>query len=282
MTIVLKTVLRNCIDNKHSRIGFGLLILLMCFSFTPPAVGGQDAKSLFSSAQSGFETALKASGEKRRMLMIKAAGQFQALIGDHGIENGHLYYNMGNAYFEAGDIGKAILSYRRAEKLMPGSTDLQYNLKQARSQLNVQVSEKNWTETVVRGLGFWHTMLSYELRRNLFFIAFVFTWVVLILMIFRRHIFLRSGLILMIMLSIGFGGSYLLSYYHLHGVAGGVITTDDSTARKGPGDSYESFYQTPLPGGTEFILKEMRERWWKVRLSGGDDVWIQRNDAGLI
>ena len=39
-----------------------------------------------------------------------------------------LEFNLGNAYFKMGLIGQSILHYQRAEKIMPGDTDLQANL----------------------------------------------------------------------------------------------------------------------------------------------------------
>ncbi|MFH2130591.1 MAG: hypothetical protein ABIK68_09485 [bacterium] len=241
-----------------------------------------DMKALFSSAQASFEQGLTLQGEQKREMMIKAAGQFQSLIRDHHIENGNLYYNMGNAYFEAGEIGKAILSYRQAEKLLPGVSDLQYNLNQARSRLNLPEPTKSWWENIVKGFFFWHYMITYELRRSLFFAVFSLFWVVLAVMIIKRHIFLRAGLIILIGLNIAFGGSFLLSYHQLHFIHAGVVIKENTIARKGPGTSYESFYQKPLPAGTEFVISEKHEIWWKIKLPVGDEMWIQGNDAELI
>ncbi|MBN1780109.1 tetratricopeptide repeat protein [bacterium] len=47
---------------------------------------------------------------------------------DMGYENGPLYYNIGNCYYKAGHIGRAILNYERARKLMPSDEDLKANM----------------------------------------------------------------------------------------------------------------------------------------------------------
>jgi len=44
-----------------------------------------------------------------------------------------LYYNLANAHFKAGDIGRAILNYNRALRLSPSSDDIRYNLAIAQS-----------------------------------------------------------------------------------------------------------------------------------------------------
>jgi tetratricopeptide (TPR) repeat protein len=54
-------------------------------------------------------------------------------IRDAGYESGELYYNIGNAYFKLGDLGRAIVNYERAVKLMPRDEDARANLELARS-----------------------------------------------------------------------------------------------------------------------------------------------------
>ena len=44
------------------------------------------------------------------------------------IWDGHVLYNLGNAHHKAGDLGRAILSYERALRIMPRSQDLRENL----------------------------------------------------------------------------------------------------------------------------------------------------------
>ena len=63
----------------------------------------------------------------------QAARSFQQLV-DKGYGDPVLYYNLGNAYFKQGDIGRAILNYLRAERLAPRDDDIRTNLDFARSQ----------------------------------------------------------------------------------------------------------------------------------------------------
>jgi tetratricopeptide (TPR) repeat protein len=46
-----------------------------------------------------------------------------------------LYFNLGNAYFKNGQIGKAIAVYREAERLTPRDPDVRANLQFARNQI---------------------------------------------------------------------------------------------------------------------------------------------------
>ena len=48
----------------------------------------------------------------------EAADSYESLI-QRGINNGYLYYNLGNTYIRLGKIGPAILNYIHAQKLIP-------------------------------------------------------------------------------------------------------------------------------------------------------------------
>lgn len=54
-------------------------------------------------------------------------------VRDAGWESRDLYYNLGNAYFKAGRLGRAILSWERARELDPRDPDIRANLELARS-----------------------------------------------------------------------------------------------------------------------------------------------------
>lgn len=45
-----------------------------------------------------------------------------------GYESWEVYYNLGNAYYKQGNIGRAILNYERAKRLAPKNEDIDHNL----------------------------------------------------------------------------------------------------------------------------------------------------------
>ena len=77
--------------------------------------------------------------------------------------NGHLYYNLGNAYFRLKLLGHAILYYERARVLIPGDDDLDYNLRYVRQQTKDMVEETTdvfsmtffWIDSLTLGEVFW-------------------------------------------------------------------------------------------------------------------------------
>lgn len=62
-----------------------------------------------------------------------AVARYEAIL-DKGVHSDKLYYNLGNAYFQQNQIGKAILNYSRAKNLAPFDDDIQYNLDLAKAK----------------------------------------------------------------------------------------------------------------------------------------------------
>ena len=73
-------------------------------------------------------------GATNTAMYAEAAQQYEYLVKEEGIRNGHLFYTQGNAWFMADDLGRAILNYRRAGHYLPNTDDVQHNLNTALEQ----------------------------------------------------------------------------------------------------------------------------------------------------
>jgi tetratricopeptide (TPR) repeat protein len=58
---------------------------------------------------------------------------------ERGVENASLYFNLGNTYFKAGDLGYAVLYYEKSLALAPFDRDIRANLGYARRSLKERV-----------------------------------------------------------------------------------------------------------------------------------------------
>ncbi|MEX1326087.1 MAG: tetratricopeptide repeat protein, partial [Desulfobacterales bacterium] len=99
-----------------SRLKRFVLILLLALHFIPCEV----IAKIDQSAQEDFFEANRAY--KNDQFQEAVDGYLK--LTENGIENGHLYYNLGNAYYRLGDLGKAILFFERARLLLPRDDDL--------------------------------------------------------------------------------------------------------------------------------------------------------------
>ena len=59
-----------------------------------------------------------------------------------GVQDSVLFFNLGNAYFQQGDIGRAVLNLERAAQLAPRDADIAHNLNLVREQTTELFAEE--------------------------------------------------------------------------------------------------------------------------------------------
>jgi tetratricopeptide (TPR) repeat protein len=207
--------------------------------------------------------------------------RFERIVDDGGVRNGRLYYNIGNAWFRMGDLGRAILHYRRALLYTPNDPNLQQNLAYARSKRRDRVEPKAETR-VLRTLFFWHYDLAARTRLMLFAVAFGAVWVLAARMLFRRGTALRWGCFVAVGLSVLLLGSLTIEAAVSSRTVAGVVLADEAVARKGDAETYQASFKEPLHAGTEFDVVEDRGEWLQVDLADGRRCWLPRQSVGLV
>ena len=69
-----------------------------------------------------------------------SAVKLYSAIENRGFYSARLYYNLGNAYFKSGELGKSILYYNRALVISPSMEDAKHNLEIAEAQTKDNIS----------------------------------------------------------------------------------------------------------------------------------------------
>src|SRR5580658_6844003 len=100
----------------------------------------------------------------------ESATLLESLLAD-GFRNGAVYYNLGNAYYRAGEYGRAIAAYRKAKPYRPRDPYLEANLRQALSVAPGRLPESPppWWRHVL----FWSRWLSFPEKAYASFAGFV-------------------------------------------------------------------------------------------------------------
>ena len=216
----------------------------------------------------------------RRGAYAEAAARYEQLVAQ-GARNGHVYYNLGNAHFKAGRIGRAILAYERALVLMPGDADAVANLRFVNALKADRESEPdvNFLTRVLRrvygafnadGLALFSSVL-------LFVVCGAVSAVVLVP---GRRV-LRT--VLLVVLSCGlFGSSVLLAFkiYDQEVVQEAVVLEEAVLGRSGPGEDYLQVFT--IHEGTKAVIERVEQEWFLVRLSNGIGGWIARASVERI
>ena len=247
-------------------------ILLMLLALSSAALAVDFKEQAFDNAHTLFRSATNAA------MYAEAAAQYEHLIHEEGIRNGDLFYTTGNSWFMAGDLGRAILNYRRAEHYLPRDKDVQYNLAaalQARADL---IPEKDPHPFVANFLG-WHIGTSTAFRGWSFALVWLVFWLAgsWSLRTDKKEARITAGIA-------GVLSAALLLSLVVDGVARhrrnpGVITAPETLARKGNGEMYSLAFMDPLHAGTEFHVLETRGDWLHVRLDDGQRCWISAQAA---
>ena len=159
----------------------GIVVALVIGACLSAPAAGLDAAAkteLFEQAKKLFGQAnglVAHQPEEAKKLYRQVAMRYEKLLGEGGPQNGKLYYNAGNVYFRLGDIGRAIVNYRRALRYVPNDALLRQNLDYARRKRADRIEDRP-QEKVLQTVLFWHYDFSAAVRSALFACCFIGVW----------------------------------------------------------------------------------------------------------
>ncbi len=209
------------------------------------------------------------------------AGQYRQAIENYhrlmerGFENPQVYYNLGNAYFKAGELGIAIWSFRRALRLDPGFAPARANLEYARTFNTDQVSIEH------RGfiLDIWD-FLSGLLSSNGYLILLTIAWWAAAALIIYKigRIGSQSSLyyllIVPVVIIIFSSTSAMRRIDEDRLTRWGVISRESADIREGPGAEFNRLEVGHE--GLEFKILSDRENSYLIELGNGLVGWIDK------
>ncbi|MDP7069838.1 MAG: SH3 domain-containing protein [Phycisphaerales bacterium] len=239
-------------------------------------------KLVLDEGQAAFDVGtslLNSNPAEAREAFARAATMWTQLL-DEGIVNGALLYDVGNAWVQAGQLGKGIASYLRSEKYMPGDARLAENLSHARSLVSPQFAGdtpsalmQRWADSLA-GISAWA-------RTIVFATAWLVFWC---LMLWRRTLpptswrWLAGG---SLALSVLAGAAATLAVFETGGPTG-VLIEDEVIVRKGDAETYSPRFDEPIHRGVEFRILEERPIWLHVEFPNGEEGWVPRKAAEVV
>ncbi len=240
----------------------GLMLAIAVFAVLASDVMAQEpsAQDMMAEANRRFER-----GE-----YAEAAQQYEVLIG-LGYRDPAVYFNLGNAYLENGDLGRAILNYLRAEELSPRDPDIIANLDLARSRTvdQLQAEGDSLVASVADFGRSWATITEFSIAALLLWaVAGVAISSVILRPSIRGRDIIRGGAVaafvvmlipLVLLLSMILSNPYENT---------GVVTARTVEVRSGPGPQYGEEFA--LHSGAQVRLVDSRHGWLQVALPGGE------------
>jgi tetratricopeptide (TPR) repeat protein len=199
----------------------------------------------------------------------------QAIAG--GMKNGHLYYNLGNAYFRMGNLPKAILNYVKAQNLLPRDEDVEANLEYAVRQTVDQLDGRKpyFLESVL----FWVRDLNLSEHGMALFCINLAFWIAMAIGLRHQTPATRSArnillaFLLLALVSTGF------RWHHETRQSIGVILPQQIDVHSGWNTTTMVLVQ--LHQGALVSISQEKENWYEIELPGGKKGWtLKSNIAG--
>ena len=211
---------------------------------------------------------------------IEAYEQVAAL----GVVSADLFYNLGNAYLKADQLGPAIYDYERALELDPTQEDVRFNLGVAR-----EAARKKGEDRLagVEAQPFWMRAAS-QVTVNwaswLFLGLYVAMFVLLIVLHFVAPGFLRVGMwaaFAFLSIATVIGGALLGARLYLADrVEQAIVLPDVVQVKEGPDPNYQSVFG--VHAGLRVRVTEKEQDWVRVRLANGLEGWVRERDLGRL
>jgi tetratricopeptide (TPR) repeat protein len=208
----------------------------------------------------------------------EAAAQYEAILAA-GLESGNVHFNLGNAYFKAGDVGRAMLSYERARRLIPGDPDLLANLGYARSLTGTTGEPSVWARLLF-------PLAERFSSDGLLTVTSVLYTLVMGLLVLGRlaPAAARAGRVGAIGAGVGLAllvpsVAHRLLTVDLPTYAV-VVAKEEATVRFEPAAGGTAHYQTK-PGSVLRVLTQ-REGWAQVARDDGRRGWIEQSALATL
>lgn len=204
----------------------------------------------------------------------EAASHYESMA-KAGRHSTSVFFNLGNAYFKQGDLGRALLNYRKAETLAPRDPDIQANLRFTRDRVSGTLSVR---------AGFLRRSLNYfTLNELASFIGPLF-WVWAGLFCASRiRPSLKANLRIaqtIVGTALVFAVCFLTGTLIAKREKTAIIISRQATVHLGPlPESQAAFTATD---GTELALLESRADWLQVSDRSGRTGWVSHKDAAVF
>jgi tetratricopeptide (TPR) repeat protein len=194
----------------------------------------------------------------------------------YDVRDATVEYNLGNAEFRAGNLGRAILHYERARRLDPLDPDIRANLEFARAHCLDRVEEPE-VAAIVRGLRAAQDRAGPD-RQAWVVVGLVWALGAVLSLGLARpggftaaHGWALAGLLLVLGAT---AGSWYATLERSEGTRVAVVLEDAAEVLAGPGRNNSTLFT--VHEGLALRIRSEREEWLQVSLPNGLNGWIAR------
>ena len=251
------------------RAGICIIAVCLLVAIMPSMAGEPEA--LFQKGNEAY-----AAGR-----FMEAAGYYREIL-RYGIRDSRVEYNLGNAVFKQGQLGEAILHYRRAALLNPTDEEIRGNLAFAESTRADRVVRPE-SAAVVR----WLVGLQHRLgpdRQAMAALAVL--WAVILVLAAGLvlpgrwkawHGWTAAGLLAAVLL---LAGSWWFTMNRLQSDRTAVVLVAQVEILSGPGENNATLMV--VHEGLDLVIRSVRNDWIQVALPDGLTGWVPRESVAIV
>ena len=232
--------------------------------------------ALAETDKSAMERFFEANQAYKTGRFQEAADGYIRLV-EEGHENGHLFYNLGNACFQIGELGKAILYYEKASLLIPRDADLNFNLSHARSLTQDAVSPPA-SSLFSKLLGL--DSFNFHEIFLVFAVLNVMLFSVLCFRLFKKTEWAYYLAILLVIFNCVGGLSLGLKWYGISNDNRAVVLAKEADVRAGPDPGDTILFK--VHEGTIVHYDRAEDDWILLQLSEDKRGWVRDNQIERI
>ena len=247
------------------KIGRILCLIFWVLQIWQPYVSrGDQTPALFEAGNRAYEEGRFAEAITNYSRMV-SSGQVSAAI----------FFNLGNAYFKSGQLGRAIASYLNAERLAPRDPDIKANLEFARKQSKGpswssdrlfralgQLSINEWTALAVCALWMLFLLLTLrEVRPNL-------------------KASLRNPVLIAVFACVVLWAMAGTALERANSIQIAIVTAPEAIVRHGP--LQESQNAFTAHDGSELRILDQKDQWLQVSAGPGRVGWIPEENLVVL
>lgn len=240
-------------------------VLILLLAVLPGAKAVGDAATEFDQANREYE----------RGKYPEAIAGYQKLIEQDQV-SAAVYFNLGNAYFRAGQTGQAIACYLLAQRLAPRDPDIRANLRFARESVS---------GAAARPVNRWERVLNIVTMNQSAWIAagLFWTWLLLLAAGQVRPSWVKGLRPSLIGLGIatGLAGLWLALLVNARlSTSTAVVITQEAVVRYGPFDEAQSSHT--LRDGVELAVLDRKDHWLQVIDGARRTGWLHAEEVAVL
>ncbi|MDR3256459.1 MAG: SH3 domain-containing protein [Endomicrobium sp.] len=239
----------------------GFIVVCFCFSISV-------AETIYQSQIGNAEENFK-KGNFSKTIEI-----YESLIRIGKVKNPYIYYNLSNAYYKNGNLGKAILNIEKASRLAPRDREIKSN-KEYFNTVSGQVQKKIFLDIFLQ-------LFSLNEITTVSAVFLILLLTTLSLFIINRKSILGRIIIVLIIVLIICISLFILKFYN-EIILKEAVVLSASNVRNNPDENKLEIFTVPK-GKIVSIISESGN-WTNIKVKSNDDFltgWIENNSIGII